>query len=157
MDYQYMVHVWGGAWNKAANPSIEKDLGIKSGYHYFKTESAKDAFCELLDNRVYREQGLVVAHGDGQLTGKRTVFVGVFVYEDDEFILHYDFGYDYPAESAIYMFTHGNYSCDCNRSMFIRNQYGETAMPALGCGCEIEMIDYQFVYLDGTKEVYYHE
>ena len=26
---EYMAHIWGGAWNKDANPSIEKDLGIK--------------------------------------------------------------------------------------------------------------------------------
>lgn len=38
---EYMVHVWGGAWNPNANPSIEKDLGIKEGYHYFATEKEK--------------------------------------------------------------------------------------------------------------------
>ena len=23
-----MIHIWGGAWNSDANPSIEKDYGI---------------------------------------------------------------------------------------------------------------------------------
>ena len=41
---EYMVHVWGGAWNKDANPSIEQDLGIKKGYHYFDTKKEKDDF-----------------------------------------------------------------------------------------------------------------
>ena len=31
---EWMIHVWGGAWNHDANPSIEKDYGIKDGYHY---------------------------------------------------------------------------------------------------------------------------
>lgn len=48
MDKQFMIHIWGGAWNDGANPSIEKDLGIKEGFHYFSTEKAMDAFCELL-------------------------------------------------------------------------------------------------------------
>ena len=28
---EYMVHIWGGAWNHDANPSIAQDLGIKDG------------------------------------------------------------------------------------------------------------------------------
>lgn len=38
---EYMVHIWGGAWNHDANPSIEKDLGIKAGTYYFDTEEKK--------------------------------------------------------------------------------------------------------------------
>ena len=34
---EYMVHIWGCAWNKDANPSIEKALGIKAGTYYFDT------------------------------------------------------------------------------------------------------------------------
>ena len=85
---------------------------------------------------------------EGELTHKRTVFVGAFVYQGKEFILHYDFGYEYAEDDAVYMFTDGNYGCDCNRSRFIRNQYGESAMPELDCGWEIELKDYGFVYLD---------
>lgn len=145
---EYMVHIWGGAWNKAANPSIEKDLGIKSGYYYFSTEEERDKFIKMIDQPKYKTHGLMIACEDGHLSHKRTVFVGTFKYKDDTFVLHYDFGYEYPEESAIYMFTEGNYSCDCNRSMFIRDQHGEDAMPSLGCGCEIELVDYSFVYLD---------
>lgn len=56
---EYMVHIWGGAWNKDVNPSIEKDLGIKEGYYYFDTEKEKDDFCKKLDKRCYKEQGIV--------------------------------------------------------------------------------------------------
>ena len=28
---EWMVHVWGGAWNHNAKTSIEKDYGIKEG------------------------------------------------------------------------------------------------------------------------------
>ena len=41
---EWMIHVWGGAWNHDANPSIEKDYGIKEGYHYFNTEEEKNRF-----------------------------------------------------------------------------------------------------------------
>ena len=145
---EYMVHIWGGAWNKAASPSIENDLGIKSGYYYFSTEEERDKFIEMIDQPKYKIHGLMIVCEDGHLSHKRTVFVGTFKYKDDTFVLHYDFGYEYSEESAIYMFTEGNYSCDCNRSLFIRNQHGEDAIPDLGCGSEIELVDYAFVYLD---------
>lgn len=145
---EYMVHIWGGAWNKYANPSIEKDLGIKEGYHYFSTKEERDKFIKKVTHPKYRKQGMMVDCKYGEMTHKRTIFVGTFKYRDDTFVIHCDFGYEYPEESAIYMFTQGNYSCDCNRSLFVRNQHGENAIPELGCGCEIEMVDYAFVYLD---------
>lgn len=84
----------------------------------------------------------------GVMSRKRTIFVGLFNYKGKEFVLDYDFGYDYPEDSAVFMFTYGNYGCDCNRSIFIRNKYGDDAIPELGCGDEIELVDYSFVYLD---------
>ena len=148
MAYEYMVHIWGGAWNKDADPSIEKDLGIKEGYHYFSTEEERDEFVEKIGNPIYKNQGMMIHCEEGELTHKRTIFVGMFEYKGKTFVLHDDFGYEYPEESAIYMYEHGNYSCDCNRSRFIQNQYGEDAIPELGCGWEIKLADYKIVYLD---------
>ena len=71
-----------------------------------------------------------------------SIFIGTFKYKDKTFILTEDFGKDYAAEDAEWMFTEGNYSCDCNRSLFIRRQHGEDAMPELKCGEQIELIDY---------------
>ena len=150
MDKQkeYMVHIWGGAWNSDANPSIEKDLGIKDGYHYFKTEKEKNDFCKMLDIPKYANQGLARDIKYGYMSHKRTIFVGIFSYKEKEFILHYDFGYEYPEESAMFQFTENNYSCDCNRSIFIRDEYGEDVIPELDCGNEIKLKEYHFEYLD---------
>lgn len=145
---EYMVHIWGGAWNYNANPSIEKDLGIKEGYHYFKTEEEKNEFCKHLHNPIYKSQGLMIDEKYGVMSHKRTIFVGTFKYKDKEFVIHYDFGYEFEEENAIFMFEHGNYSCDCNRSLFIQEEYGEDAIPELNCGWDIEMTEYHFEYED---------
>lgn len=145
---EWMVHIWGGAWNHDANPSIEKDYGIKNGYHYFNTEVEKDKFLELLDNPIYSKQGIARDIKYGYMTHKRTIFVGVFKYKDKEFVLHYDFGYEYSEKQAIFQFTENNYSCDCNRSIFIRKEYGEDSIPELDCGKEIKLIDYHIEYWD---------
>lgn len=147
-NVEYMIHIWGGAWNRDANPSIKKDLGIDEGYYYFKTKGERDEFVKLLNNQKYKDQGLMIAEESGILSHKRTVFVGLFVYNGTEFIIHHDFGYEYPEEAAEYMFTQGNYACDCNLSRFIISQYGEGSIPELDCGCEIDLKDYSFVYLD---------
>lgn len=143
-----MVHIWGGAWNKDANPSIEKDLGIKKGYHYFNTEEEKNEFVRQLHNPIYQKQGLMVDVKHGYMRHKRTIFVCTLRYKDVEYLLHHDFGYEFKEEQAIFMFTIGNYSCDCNKSLFIQREYGEDAIPELGCGDEIELLDYHFEYED---------
>lgn len=145
---EYMVHIWGGAWNSDANPSIEKDLGIKSGCHYFDTEEEKNEFLKLLDNPIYSKQGMARDIKYGVMTHKRTIFVGTFKYKDKEYVLHYDFGYEYPEDSAIFYFTDGNFGCDCNRSLAIRWEYGEDAIPELNCGDEIKMLNYHVEYWD---------
>ena len=143
-----MVHIWGGAWNKDANPSIEKDLGIKEGCYYFKTKEDKDHFVNALQNPIYQNQGLMIVTKYGIMSHKRTIFVGKYKYNDKEFVIHHDFGYEYPKEDAIYMFEYGNYSCDCNISLFIQDEYGKEAIPELECGNEIELISYYITYAD---------
>ena len=143
---EYMAHIWGGAWNKDANPSIEKDLGIKESYHYFKTKEERDRFLKLI--KQYSSQGLVWDLREGEMTHKRTIFVADLKYKDMVYTIHCDFGYEYPEEQAIFMFEEGNYSCDCNRSLFIQDEYGENAIQELDCGEEIEMLNYHLEYLD---------
>lgn len=145
---EYMLHIWGGAWNSDATPSIEEDYGITEGYHYFDTEEQVEKFKEILMKPEYRNQGLMIDQKYGEMTHKRTIFIGEFLYKGETFIIEYDFGYDYPKENALFMFTDGNYSCDCNRSLFIQRQYGEDAIPELNCGYEIELVKYYFVYKD---------
>ena len=143
---EYMAHIWGGVWNKDANPNIEQDLGIKEGYHYFKTEEERDRFLKLI--KQYSSQGLVWDLREGKMTHKRTIFVADLKYKDMVYTIHCDFGYEYPEEEAIFMFEDGNYSCDCNRSLIIQDEYGENAIDELDCGEEIEMLNYHLEYLD---------
>lgn len=145
---EYLVHIWGGAWNEGANPSIEKDLGIKEGYHYFDSEEEKNEFLKLIDNPIYRNQGLVHTEQYGFMTHKRTIFVGTLEYHNKQFVIHRDFGYDFPEKQAIFMFTEGDNSCDCNKSLAIQREYGESAIPLLNCGSEIDLIDYHIEYED---------
>lgn len=146
MKEEYMIHIWGGAWNEDSHPSIEKDLGIKSGYHYFDTEQELKDFENKL--KPYSHLGLVRDIKHGVMSHKRTVAICTFEYKGKEYIIDYDFGYEYPEDSAHFMFYDGNYSCDCNRSMFISRKYGKDTMEELDCGYKIELKDFKIEYRD---------
>ncbi len=148
MKKEYMIHIWGGAFNSDAFPSIEEDLGITEGYYYFSTKEEKDDFCNLLNNPIYKNQGLMTEVIHGYMRHKRTIFVGTLKYKEKEFVIHYDFGYEFDEEHAIHMFKSGNFSCDCNRSLFIMREYGDDAIQEMNCGEEIKLLDYHFEYWD---------
>ena len=83
---------------------------------------------------------------------KRTVFIGVFQYKDKQYTIHCDFGVDYPDDSAKFMFLDGNYSCDCNRSLFIQQEYGDDAITELDCGDEIVLKEYHIEHWGADNE-----
>lgn len=139
---EYMVHIWGGAWNHDANPSIEKDLGIKEGYHYFSNEEDKNNFISKL--QLYRHLGLMTDIKYGEMSHKDTIALIDFKYNNEIYSIEYNFGKEYEEESARFMFYDGNYSCDCNRSLFINKKYEN--FPDMSCGDNIEMVSFRIEY-----------
>ena len=62
---KYRVKLSGKAFNKDANPSIEKDLGIKAGFYYFTDKNKKDEFINMISSQEkYTRQGIVI-HCEG--------------------------------------------------------------------------------------------
>jgi hypothetical protein len=69
------------------------------------------------------------------------------------------------AETALYQYTEGNYSCDCNRSLFIGRYCedapdawpGEDEDGAMPCGDRFELVSLVFVGGDGHERVLWPE
>lgn len=77
----------------------------------------------------------------------RTVaFMSLVTPDGSEYAYCDDFGYGYSAGSARYMYEEGNYSCDCNRSEFLRNL--GVPIDELDCGDTIEMKNFFVAYFD---------
>jgi len=142
---EYMIHIWGGAWNEDSYPSIKDDLGIEGGYYYFKTKKEVEEFSESL--KPYEHLGLARDYKEGEMSHKRTIAIMDFKYNSKIYKIEYDFGYEYEEESAEFMFFEGNYSCDCNKSMFIQEQCDED-FPDLNCGELINIISFDIEYRD---------
>lgn len=140
---EYMIKIWGGAWNDDTNPSIKKDLGIDEGNYYFSNKEELSDFVRKLS--PYRHLGIVTDVVEGELTHKDTVAVMDLVYNDIRYLLEYNCGKEYKKENAEFMFFDGNYSCDCNKSLFIQ-RYCDESFSEMGCGDEIKIENFRIEY-----------
>lgn len=137
---EYFLNIWGGAM-----PHLEKELGIKENYHYFETEKEREDFIKKI--RRYSHRGLAMDKKEGIMTHKRTVADITLKYKDSIYKFEYDFGYDYPEDAALFQFEENNYSCDCNRSLFIQ-RYCDEDFEDMNCGEKIALKDIHIKYLD---------
>lgn len=147
---EYFVKCWGGAWNTDANPSIESDLKIKEGSYYFTSKNERDKFISYLELPQYNSQGIVyITKESDKLTHKRTILIATFRYNGKNYTVSDDFGYEYDEDAAMFMYTDGNFSCDCNRSLIIESNHpGTFEEVPISCGYTIEMIDCHIEYAD---------
>jgi hypothetical protein len=140
--YLYYLKFWG-----QFEDDLKKILEIEKGDLWFKSETDLYEFREWVIE-LANEHKKIIATADymGDLCRYRTVAKIVFKYEGKKYPYEYDFGYGYPESSAEYMFNDGNYSCDCNRSLFLSEKY-EGFLDEEGnefdCDDEIEMISFE--------------
>lgn len=136
---EYFLKVWGGAM-----PYLEKNLGVNTMYHYFKSNEEREAFLNKINE--YSEYGLSVDTEEGIMTHLRTVADVVLRCGDEMYRFDFDFGYEFPEDVAIFMLLESDYACDCNRSLFII-EYCDEDFKKTPCGDNIKLIDINIKYL----------
>lgn len=140
--YEYCLNTWGGFYNT----EYKAKHGAEPGYFFFDSLSDLQAY---LNNLKKIEQdlsafSLATTISEGRDVRYKTIAKIDFLYEGKSYPFEYDFGYAYPVDSARFMFEDGNYGCDCNRSSFLQDQYGDT-FPELECGNKIEMVNLEIL------------
>jgi len=60
------------------------------------------------------------------------------IYNQKEYFLEYDCKCDCSISGLFFEFDENNFSCDCNRSIFLNKKYGDE-IPILECGNKIKM------------------
>ena len=67
-------------------------------------------------------------------------------YKDKTYnIIDENFPLAYPNHTVWFMYEEGNYSCDCNKSSFIKRQR-DPQFPEMECGDEVELVDLIITY-----------
>lgn len=133
--YEYLLKTWGGFYNKE-----HQDIhGFEEGYFWFDTQEERKEYIDKLKKTEEELKALYVMTvlSEGYFTRYKTIAKVILIYKDKKYPVDYNFGFNYPERSAEFMWLDGNYSCDCNRSRFIRENYGKDSIPELNCGNEI--------------------
>lgn len=137
--YEFVLHTWGGFYND----ENKAKHGLEPGYFWFDTAEDRQKFLDSLREIEKKFDAKYIAHNfeEGQHVRYRTIARMTLVYNNKAYQYEEDFGFAYPVSAAHSMFEEGNYSCDCNRSLFLNRKYG-AEIPELGCGDTIEMRDF---------------
>jgi len=61
-------------------------------------------------------------------------------YKGKKYCIIHEWAEYYPLDGAIYMWEEGNYSCDCNRSIFIQDKV-DKSFEIMDCGDEIKLVE----------------
>ena len=116
MPYEYYLGYFGQVkrW-------VEHDLAIKETDFWFPTEKERDEFKAKLKSVSDAHNAIIeFKEYEGIDARKSTIARMIFTLPDWRiFPITYNFGYGYEPYDAEYVFEDGNYSCDCNRSIFI--------------------------------------
>ena len=145
--YEYLLHTWGGFYNEEYI-TVHKE---KPGYFFFDTKEELNSYLKKLQyiERVMKATRLMYVIEEGYKVRYKTIAKMDFIYKNKIYKHKEDFGYAYSPDTARFMFELGNYSCDCNRSNFIRRNYG-LVIPKLECGDQIEMENLEIIQIKIT-------
>ena len=116
MPYEYYLGYWG-----QAHEDVERDLGIKEKAFWFQSANDRAKFkAQIKDVAQAHNVGVEFNEYEGSDARQSTIARMIFTLPDGRsFPIAFNFGYGYATHDAEYMFEEGNYSCDCNRSIFI--------------------------------------
>lgn len=142
MKYEYYLKSWGGIYD---TNFVEQELGTTETDFWFDTADERTKFKKTLKEITDRHyNGIAFSEYEGTETRKRTIATMTMVFPDGtKYPYKYDFGYAYPEDSAEFIFFDGNYSCDCNKSIFISAAYPD--VPEFECGDEIKLENFNII------------
>ena len=133
----FLLHVWGGFWNQDLGYQL---LGTNSHYFWFDTKEEREAAHAYIKSLAAQQddshQVVVFDKKEGPEIAYRTVAkMELEIPGGKRYPFTYDFGYGYPDSFAKFMFIEGgNYSCDCNISLFLSREYPDENIELHGCG-----------------------
>ncbi len=140
--YEYLLKTWGGFYND----KFVKIHGKQEGSFFFDSKKERKVYIDELKQieKKLNARVLMITEEEGKNVRYSTIAKMKMAYNGKTYEHETDFGCAYPEDSAHFMFYDGNYACDCNRSLFLKRQYGDE-IEEMDCGHEIEVIDFEVI------------
>jgi len=100
MKYEYVLHTWGGFYNKEHKAIHKKE----SGYHYFDTKEERESFKEELEilSELLIATTLMTEESEGFNSRVHTVLHRICEYKGQKLHDEYDLGPNYEYRYARY-------------------------------------------------------
>jgi hypothetical protein len=145
---EYFLYFWGGA-----EEIIKKELNLTDSNFWFQTKEDRQQFLNKLKKYSHLGLALDLQESDN-FTHKRTIAKIKLKYNEKIYEYEHNFGYEYKEDDVLWMYEEGNYSCDCNRSLFIEwycdpdfnKNNGNNKDECMSCGEKIKLISLDIEY-----------
>lgn len=138
---RHSVSFWGRDAHLVEWPGLVADSkGTRALLAADQAEAARfRAYLRALSSEPH--SGLVCSHNVGPHAHHETIAVVTLEHDGKEHTYEQSFGFGYEDHSVEFMYTEGNYDCDCNRSIFL-DEYCDvdTGPDPLPCGETIKLV-----------------
>jgi len=136
--YEYFLYTYGGFYNS----EFQKKHGFIKGTHWFESEEDRQAYIHKLNKLTIStlNYNLFMTKDEGRHTRYRTILTVVM--EHGEALYEYKHAYEYFFDSERLKNTwfKGECSCDCTRSLLIKQSNPEFSK--LKCGDKIKVKEF---------------
>jgi len=132
--FEYYLKYWG-----EAEPVVKRTLQTKCKDFWFNTERERAKFRRKLES-IADKYRMTIVFIEEEGTGVRLRTVARMIMclpNGKEYPFKYDFGFAYEKSSAEFMFIDRNYSCDCNKSLFLSEIFKDVEEG--DCGHDIKL------------------
>ena len=127
--YEYFLKYWGEI--EIGKP-IEKELNIHGNDFWFDNNQDRQKFKILLNQFAENKRKVIMfKETEGKVIRYKTIAKMNLIFDVKPYYIENDFGYGFQntyeecTSLAEYMYYDGNYSCDCNKLLFLARRYKE--------------------------------
>lgn len=121
-------------------------------YFWFKTGGQRQAYRDELTyvaQRDYPGATIEFKEETGPQFMTRPYVYATLEYKGKQYKVEQDFDYGYPVDTVIYYWHGGNFSCDCNRRLWIEKFHpGTVPADEEDCGDTIECVEFRIELVD---------
>ena len=142
-DCSYYLQYWGSVCNDGFNEELFGLINTRFWFPSIELRETARGYLEAVVERERNSGNLVIIcfrDAEGDVAKTKLNASMTFVYKDAEYEYIYNGDYGVEESTIRYMFDEGNYSCDCNKSLFISRTVED--FPEMDCGNEIAIKDF---------------
>ena len=150
---KYLVRIWGRDEEEVA--ALRKPDAIEQGQtvlcYWFDTPTERTAFLSTIPSTVMIVRSVVDPDEERDTSACTWAHIVLRLPDGRVGTFRQCFGYGYPTHSVEFMWREGNYSCDCNKRLYLARECGidpeyDDLDKHVECGDTIELVSLEIYH-----------